>query len=95
LAVDQHAKNRRVVTSTDTSAVWASEPDDGRGIYVSVFNLADKEQTLEYQWTALGLPKSEYVVRDLWTTKDLGPFRTLKVTLRPHASVLYRVAAKP
>jgi hypothetical protein len=95
LAVNQHAKNRRLVLPTDTTAVWSSEPEDGRGTYVAVFNLSDKEQSLTYDWTALGLPKPSYSVQDLWTAKDLGNFHTLKVTLRPHASVLYRVAAIP
>jgi len=95
LAVDQHARNRRLAISTDTTAVWMSEPDDGRGTYVAIFNLADKEQSLAYEWTALGLPKSSHTLRDLWSAKELGSFGTLRVTLRPHASVLYRVVGKP
>ena len=95
LAVDQHASDRRPVISTDTAAVWTSKPADGRGYYVAVFNLADKEQTLSYDWTKLQLPKGPYAVRDLWDARDLGDAATLKVLLRPHASVLYRVVAKP
>jgi len=34
-------------------------------------------------------------VRDLWNSQDLGNAASLKVTLRPHAAVLYRVMGKP
>ena len=93
LAVDQRASGRRSVISTDTEAVWTSTPDDGHGYYVAVFNLADKEQTLTYEWEYLGFPKATYAVRDLWSSKDkdLDGTAGLKVILRPHASVLYRV----
>ena len=50
---------------------------------------------MTYEWTKLGLPKSNYSVRDLWAGNDLGNAASLTVTLRPHASVLYRVAGKP
>lgn len=95
LAVDQHASHRRPVITTDTAVVWTSKPDDGRGYYVAVFNLADKEQTLTYEWTKLDLPKGAYAVRDLWSRKDLGDAAALKVSLRPHASALYRVVPNP
>jgi alpha-galactosidase len=95
LAVDQHSKDHRPVVSTDSAVVWTAKPDDGRGYYVAVFNLGDKEQTLTYDWTKLDLPKSSYAVRDLWNSQDLGNAASLKVTLRPHAAVLYRVMGKP
>ena len=95
LAVDQHSKDHHPVISTDSAVVWTAKPDDGRGYYVAVFNLADKEQTLTYDWAKLGLPKANYAVRDLWAAKDLGDTNSLTVKLRPHASALYRVTAKP
>jgi alpha-galactosidase len=95
LAVDQHSKDHKPVISTETAVVWTAAPEDGRGYYVAVFNLADKEQTLTYDWTKLGLPKSSYLVRDLWNSRDLGNAAVLKVTLRPHAAVLYRIVGRP
>jgi hypothetical protein len=95
LAVNQHASGRKQAVSTQTAVVWTSRPSDGKGYYVALFNLADTEQTLSYDWTQLELPKSAYAVRDLWSGKDQGNAAALKVTLRPHASVLYRVVAKP
>ena len=95
LAVDQHSKDHKPVISTESAVVWTAAPEDGRGYYVAVFNLSDKEQTLTYDWTKLDLPKSTYAVRDLWNSQDLGKAATLKVRLRPHAAVLYRVVAEP
>ena len=95
LAVDQRASGRHPVVTTDTAVVWTSKPDDGRGYYVAVFNLADKAQTLTYDWTKLDLPKASYSVRDLWSGSELGISGKLVVSLRPHASALYRVVAKP
>ncbi len=95
LAVDQHASGRRPVITTDTAVVWTSKPEDGRGYYVAVFNLADKAQTLTYDWTKLDLPKTKYSVRDLWSNKELRNADMLKVTLRPHAAALYRVVVNP
>jgi hypothetical protein len=95
LAVNQHSSDHRPVISTESAVVWTSQPDDGRGYYVALFNLADKEQTLTFDWTKLDLPKSNYLVRDLWSLQDLGNAAALKVMLRPHAAALYRVMSKP
>jgi alpha-galactosidase len=95
LAVDQHSEDRRPVIATDSVAVWTSKPEDNRGYFVAVFNLANTEQTLTYDWTKLDLPRSTYAVRDLWSSQDLGNAAALTVKLRPHASVLYRVTGNP
>jgi alpha-galactosidase len=95
LAVDQHASERRPIIMSDTAVVWTSRPEDGKGYYVAVFNLSDKEQTFAFDWPKLELPNRTYAVHDLWSSQDLGVAANLNVTLRPHASVLYRVAAKP
>ena len=95
IAVDQHASGRKPVVTNETDVVWTSKPKDGRGYYVAVFNLSEKDQTLTYDWTKLELPKATYSVRDLWSAKDLGDATSLMVKLRPHASALYRVVARP
>jgi alpha-galactosidase len=95
LAVDQHSKDHKPVISTDSAVVWTAKPEDGPGYYVAVFNLADKEQSLTYDWTELDLPKASYAIQDLWNSQALRHAAALKVTLRPHAAVLYRVVPKP
>jgi hypothetical protein len=91
IAVDQHSRDNHAVVSTDKLAIWLAQPETGHGYYVSVFNLDDHEQTVHYEWTDVGLTKQHYRMRDLWLHKNLKFEPSLKVTLRPHASKLYRL----
>src|SRR6266496_1430735 len=91
IGVDQHSKENHAVVSNDTTAVWFARPENGAGYYLAVFNIADKEQTIHYDWKALGVPTGNYRIRDLWEGKDFEPVKSLILTLRPHASVLYRI----
>ena len=91
IAVDQHSRDNRAVLTTDKTAVWLAQPEHGTGNYLAVFNLGDSEQTIHYEWKDLGLKDASYKVRDLWERKNAGPARSLTVTLRPHASVLYQL----
>lgn len=92
LAVDQHSTGNHPVVQSAETVVWTAATEDGRGHYLAVFNLADSPRTVNYPWQALGLKPGKYRVRDLWERKDLGDESGLRVDLRPHASVLYRVA---
>lgn len=91
LDVDQHARHPRVVLSSDDTQVWVSEPEGGAGHYVAIFNRSERQQTLRYTWTELGIPANAYQLRDLWEHKDLGAAKEMSVTLAPHACALYRV----
>ncbi len=91
IAVDQHSTNNRAVLHTSQSWVWTAHPTAGKGEYVALFNVSDAPLTLEYTWSALGLAGKQHPVRDLWLHKNMGNVSGLKVTLRPHASVIYRI----
>ena len=91
LGVDQHSTGNHPVLSTDKAALWVARPTSGDGYYVAVFNLDSVAQTLRYSWKEAGLPEGKYHVRDLWEHKDLASMESLSVTLRPHASALYKV----
>ena len=91
LAVNQHSKDNRAVVNTPETAVWTARPKSGKGYYVAVFNTGETEQTIQYEWKAIGLPPHGHAIRDLWDGKDLGEAKSLVVKLPPHASVLYRV----
>lgn len=91
IEVDQHSNHNHAVLTTDTTAVWLARPENGEGYYVAVFNLSDKEQTVHYEWKDLGVPAGTYRIHDLWEGKDFDPVKSLIITLRPHASVLYRI----
>lgn len=94
LDVDQHSMNSRAVVNTESAAVWVSQPLSGAGHYLAIFNLQDKPQTFHLAPSDLGLPAASYRVRDLWLRKDLSPTSSWNVTLPPHASVLFRLAAQ-
>jgi len=94
LAVDQHARNLRVAFTSATNVVWISEPEDGSGHYLAIFNRAAVSQTFNYSFSQIGIPEGNYLLRDLWEHKDLGSAKNISVTLAPHASVLYRMQPK-
>ena len=98
IAVDQHSRDNRAVITTATESVWLARRGDlqpdrtpEQGYFLAVFNLGESERTLHYEWESLGLPKSNYRIRDLWKRKELGSAASLTVKLKPHASVLYQV----
>jgi hypothetical protein len=91
LEVNQHSHGGRQVLDRNNVRVWlatASEPDKR---YVAVFNLGDTAQNVSLGWKELGVSGNVQEVRDLWSRKSLGSMAVLKVNLRPHASVLYKV----
>ena len=92
LAVDQHSTGNHAVLTTDKKTIWFARPSSGDGYYVALFNLESVAQTLKYSWKEAGLPEATYRVRDLWEHIDLAPMEALEVTLRPHASALYKVS---
>jgi alpha-galactosidase len=91
IAVDQHSRENRELSRNGPVVVWTAVPEAGEGRYVAVFNLGDAAQEVKYGWKDLGLPEGEHRVRDLWARKELGRASSLKSTVAPHASMLYKV----
>ena len=73
--------------------MWTARPESGDGYYVAVFNVSEAEQAFHYEWKDLGLANGNYRLRDLWSGSNKPKAASLDVTLRPHASALYRVSA--
>jgi len=48
-------------------------------------------EDISLRWDELGISSRTAAVRDLWLHKDVGPREQIRVSLHPHASVLYRV----
>ena len=96
IAIDQHSKGNRPVISTDKVVIWLGRPgrgiDSGHDVYIGVFNIGDRREVIRYDWTDLGLKAARYRVRDVWERRSIGPAASLNVTLRAHASVLYRLS---
>jgi len=94
IAVNQHSRGNHPVIQTDKMAVWYANTISDEEYYVAVFNLSDFVLSSEISWTDAGLPGGEYLLRDLWEHKNLGPAELLEVKLAPHASVLYKVSKR-
>jgi alpha-galactosidase len=99
IAVDQQSRENRAAVSTDTTAVWVARPayqfseerSAKQNYYLAVFNIGDVDRTIHYEWKELGLRDGRYKMRDLWERKGAGSASSLTVTLRAHASALYRI----
>jgi hypothetical protein len=90
--VDQHSTAARQVLNDAQKIVWVSRAQAGGAAYVALFNVADTPQTIEYPLQTLGLSSVSFAIRDLWRQKNLGISDRVRVTLRPHASALFRVS---
>jgi alpha-galactosidase len=93
IAVDQHSMDNRPLLTTNGLVVWSATPEDGKGHYLAIFNRTDSVQKFALEWNEVGLLSHKaYKLRDLWERKELGSATSLRVTLQPHACVLYRAS---
>jgi alpha-galactosidase len=92
LEIDQNSSGNRQVLERGNVRVWLADAPGSADKYVAAFNLSGAAETIHLNWTELGIQIANPAVRDLWSHKDLGHEKNLGVTLRPHASVLYRVS---
>jgi hypothetical protein len=92
LDVDQHSKRNRPVISTDKTVAWVAHASTGDGQYLAIFNISESRADLRFEWKDLALSEKAYRLRDLWEHKNLGPARSLALTLPSHGSALYRLS---
>jgi hypothetical protein len=93
LAVDQRSEGNHPVLTMATTVVWLAHPQSERGYYLGIFNVGDSPQTFKASWEDLGIANGSYQIRDLWTHSNLGVADSFRVTLKPHASALYRLTS--
>jgi len=97
LAVDQHTTgNYAVATAIKNGNIVFWTARESSGPIIAVFNRSDRPaRVITPPWKKLGsqfgLDHATYKVRDLWQRKDLGPRRSLSVTLPPHGAALFRL----
>ena len=91
IAVDQHSTGNKGSMPTPKIWVWTAQATSAQGEYVALFNVSDAPLDMNYTWLDLGLPAGKHASHDLWLHKNLGTSSGVRVTLAPHASVLYRV----
>jgi hypothetical protein len=93
IEVDQNSTGNHPVITTDKAVVWMAQSSTTKGYYLAASNLGESSETLHYSWKDLGLPGSNYGLRDLWERKNLGASGAVNLTLPPHGSVLYGISA--
>ncbi|MGA7706302.1 MAG: glycoside hydrolase family 27 protein, partial [Acidobacteriaceae bacterium] len=91
VAVDQDSTGNQARLHTKTAWVWTARATSAKGEYVALFNVSDAPIDLSYTWHDLGISSGKHQVHDLWLHRVLDQTQGIKVTLTPHASVLYRV----
>jgi alpha-galactosidase len=92
LEIDQNSSHNREILERGSLRVWLADAPGSQDQYAAVFNLGDAVETMQLNWTELGIELAKPAVHDLWQHKNLGRQKNLDVTLRPHASALYRVS---
>lgn len=93
LDVDQHSNGgHEVADEISGIRVWGANGAVGGQYYVAFFNLTDKRViNATWPWLKIGIFGTVRDVRDLWTHRSVDASKGLKISLRPHASALYRV----
>jgi alpha-galactosidase len=92
LEIDQNSSGNRQVLERGNIRVWSADAPGGKDKYAAAFNLGDVAETFHLSWTDVGIQIADPAVRDLWQHKDLGHRKNFEATLRPHASILYRLS---
>jgi alpha-galactosidase len=92
LEIDQNSSNNRQILERGNLRAWLADAPGSQDKYAAAFNLGDLAETIHLSWTDVGIQIADPAVRDLWQHKDLGRQKNLDVTLRAHASALYRVS---
>ena len=92
LAVNQASSNNHQTYDAGGIIAWAADDAAEKGKYVAIFNVADTAQDVALTWSDLGIPAAKAELRNLWTQENIQASDRVSVTLRPHASVLFRVS---
>ena len=74
-------------------AVTSKNPNDG-SIYLALFNISDKnDEKVVVQLSDLGIKNADVI--NMWTGKKIGTVKDeVAVTLKAHASLLYKLKFK-
>ena len=91
LAVNQDSAGGHQSYHQGDVIAWTADVPETSAKYVAVFNIGDVPKTVNLQWTDVGISSGAPTVRDLWTRKGLGKESGIRLSLAPHASVLYKV----
>jgi alpha-galactosidase len=92
LAVNQHSSGNHQVIEEGNLRAWIADVPGSKDHYLAVFNLGNDVVNVDLPWSKVGISAVILEVRDLWQRTSLGEKDRLLVTLRPHASALFRIS---
>jgi alpha-galactosidase len=92
LAVNQHSSGNHQVIEEGNLRAWIADVPGSKDHYLAVFNLGNDVVNVDLPWSKVGISAFILEVRDLWQRTSLGEKDRLLVTLRPHASALFRIS---
>jgi hypothetical protein len=94
LAVNQNSANNHQLFRDGDKVAWIADVPESRNKYVALFNLGEKETTIEVSAKELGFTEP-FSIRNLWEKKDLSNNAgSLIQTLPPHGAGIYLVGTK-
>ena len=91
LDVNQHSHGGHQVLERGNIRVWVADSEPKGEQYVAVFNLGEAREQASISWSDAGIRDTVTAARDLWSRKPVQSLDSIRVSLRPHASLLYRV----
>jgi alpha-galactosidase len=94
LDVNQHSDNGRQSFREDSTVAWTADVPNSKSRYVAVFNIGDTAKDIDLPWASVGVTASKATVRDLWLHTDTKDIAKIHLSLRPHASMLFKVTAQ-
>ena len=87
LDVNQYAHDQGQVAREGDKVAWTATGKGGVR-YLALFNLNDRDKTINRSYGFYNLPSASYSSRDLWSNEDRGRSDSVSVTLAPHACML-------
>ena len=80
------------ITTTDEESVWVAPRQDGKGVYVALFNLSEEERMVGVELEKIDV-KAE-TVKELWSKKEEKAGAKLEARLAPHDAVVFIAKAE-
>lgn len=91
LDINQHSFGNKEFYRTEDVRLWTAQNRKG-SVYVALFNLAQKEQEIQFGFNSLGLKGSRRIY-DLWLREELGEFANeFKAKVNAHSTMVLRIS---
>ncbi|MBQ3223292.1 MAG: glycoside hydrolase family 27 protein [Clostridia bacterium] len=87
LAIGKESFCGHSVTTTDEESVWISPRQDGKGVYVALFNLSEETRTMCVRQDEIDLHATQ--LTELWSGKTAQSSEVIEAELPPHDCAVF------